>query len=265
MNAWIFDVDGVLVHLEKREIVETQLLIHILKLLQKGDLIAFVSGRSTGWQRKNVVKHLEEMAKEISFPSHLFDNIFLSGEFGGTRIHFENGQEVDNINEAHKIPEEILQDLNEAAKPFLSHFLIEPKQTIFTLFTTSFENFGKDKILLGEKLEEVVKKYNLRNLIEVHVDTTAVNVKYKNATKLYATAQVIEWIGRKHSIPTHFYAFGDSLSDLEIGEELAKQEKPFTFVYVGKPDTLPKNLSFPVTTTKEYYDRGTLEFLTRSA
>lgn len=265
MNAWIFDVDGVLVHLEKREIVETQLLIHILKLLQKGDLIAFVSGRSTGWQRDNVVKLLEEKATEISFPFSLFDNIILSGEFGGTRIHFEKGNEVDDVNAAHKIPKNVLQDLHEAARPYLSRFVIEPKQTIFTLFTTSFATFEEDKVILKEKLQQVVKKHGMESLIEVHIDTTAINIKYKEATKLYATEQVLEWIERKGATPAHFYGFGDSLSDIEIGKDLEKQKKPFTFIYVGDPQKLPTDLSFPVITTKERYDKGTLEFLTQSA
>lgn len=262
--CWIFDVDGVLVHLEKREVVEKELIVYILSLLKKGDLVAFVSGRSTQWQKDNVVRLLKENADKTDFPLSSFDNIFLSGEFGGTKIHFKHGVEIDDLNETHRVPAEVLKDLHKAAKPYLSHFVIEPKQTIFTLFTTSFATFGKDKEKLGEKLKQVLEKHGRENNIEVHADTTAINVKYKDATKLYATEQVLRWAERKGATPTHFYGFGDSFSDLEIGEALQKQKKPFTFVYVGDPDKLPADLSFPVTTTYERYDKGTLEFLSNS-
>ncbi len=263
MNAWIFDVDGVLVHLEERRLVEKQLLVHILSLLQKGNTVAFISGRSTSWQRNNVITLLEEEAKRLQLPFSLFDNVFLSGEFGGTSIYFQEGKEIDQINKAHIIPKSVLSKLKKETQPFLEKFILEPKETIFTVFTKSLKTFSKDKIILVDKFQGVLNAHNSKDKLEIHVDSTAINVKYKEATKSYATGQVLSWLQKKQITSNEFIVLGDSLSDLEMGEELQRRQMPFTFVYVGDQESLKnKQPSFPLTFTREKYDKGTLEYLT---
>src|SRR5258706_2012747 len=262
MNAWIFDVDGVLVHLEERRIVEKQLLVSIISLLQKDDVVTFISGRSTSWQRNNVITLLEKEAQRLELPFSLFDNVFLSGEFGGTSIYFQEGKEIDQINKAHIIPKDVLSKLKKETQPFLDKFILEPKETIFTVFTRSLKTFSKDKIILVDKFQRVLNAQNAQDKLEVHVDSTAINVKYKEATKAYATGQVLFWLQKKQITPNEFIVLGDSLTDLEMGEELQRQQMPFTFVYVGDQETLETHQpSFPLTFTKEKYDKGTLEYL----
>lgn len=260
-TAWIFDVDGVLVHLEKRQLVEKDLITHILNLLQQGDLVAFASGRSTHWQRENVIKLLEDKAKEQGLSMSLLDRVFISGEFGGTRIYFHEGHERDEVNKDHVIPKDVFEELLACVEPFLHDFILEPKQTIFTIFTKKLKTFSTDCPILVAKFQTVIDTHSLQEEIEVHADTSAINVKYKRANKRYATEQILSWIQGKNQEVEHIYAFGDNLSDLEIGEELTNKNLLFTFVYVGDPTKLPKNLSFPITKTQEHFDKGTLEFL----
>ena len=48
MTAWIFDLDGVLVHLETHKVVEHEIIDFILKRLIIGEPIILISGRNFG-------------------------------------------------------------------------------------------------------------------------------------------------------------------------------------------------------------------------
>ena len=110
-----------------------------------------------------------------------------------------------------------------------------------------------------EKLSELVTKLGLGDEIEVHQDTIAVNVKNKRLNKHQATKKFLEWLATKEIEPELFYVFGDSQSDLQIGEELCDQGKKVKFIYTGKDDL--GNLPFEVVRPSKLYDEGTLEYL----
>lgn len=259
--AWLFDVDGVLVHIEEHRIVEIQLIHEIITHLSHHEPIALISGRSAEWQKDNVITLIhQEFTKTPQDPS-LLDNLYISGEFGGTAIEFVHGKEVFGKDTSLLIPQDLLADATEIAKPFQGDIVIEPKQTIFTIFAHSIHQYNQVADTLLEKFQKLVKHYHLQDEIEVHRDTISINIRHKKATKHYATHQFLSWLKRKNINPQHYYAFGDSASDIQIGEELAQRQLPFTFVFVGLPEKLPGHLSFPVVETQERFDKGTVAFL----
>ena len=62
--------------------------------------------------------------------------------------------------------------------------------------------------------------------------------------------------------PEKYFVFGDSPTDLEMGEELHRQQVPFEFIYVGEQTELNQlKPAFSISFTKGDFDEGTLEFL----
>lgn len=261
MNAWIFDVDGVIVHSSTWQIAD-RLIDKITQKLLSHDPVIFISGRGVTFQDQTIVSLMKKALESSSAALSLLDNVYLSGEFGGTSLTYTNGHHQENIHQAFVLPDGIIDDFTRVTEPFLDDFVIEKKQTIFTVYCRNREQFHAKKNMLLGLYREIVEKYHLLEQIELHSDSSAINVKYKKATKDFATKGALAWLGEKQLTPEHFYVFGDSPSDLAIGEELFANTLPFTFVYVGNPDTISnrKEPFVPIFPTQKE-DKGTLEAL----
>ena len=250
MTAWIFDLDGVLVHLETHKVVEHEIIDFILKRLIIGEPIILISGRNVVWQRDNVLSLIKDkISQENINSSIILDNLYLSGEFGGTSISFEDGQEMHVVDNSLFLPQDLILEAEQITIPYAFDFIRDSKETIFTVFTHSIDIFSKKADELVDKYKQLLKKYYVDQEIEVHKDTTAINIKYKKANKRYATEKAISWLKRKKLFIEKFVAFGDSASDLEIGEELQSEKLPFEFVFVGFIEKLKNKPTFPLIQT----------------
>lgn len=265
MNAWIFDVDGVIVRSHTWEI-ENKLIGKITQKLISHEPVVFISGRSVEFQDDAIVSLIKKSLEKQAASSAFLSNLYLSGEFGGTSLTYTNGEPKENINQEFGIPEGMIDDLTLATKPFLKYFVIEKKKTIFTVYFRNSGQFKAKKDTLMSLYRKIVEKYHLTKQIELHSDSSAINVKYKKATKDFATKEVLAWLGEKNLTSEYFYVFGDSASDLAMGEELFANQLPFTFVYVGNPDTISgrKEPFLPIFPTQKE-DKGTLEALQKLA
>lgn len=261
MNAWIFDVDGVITNLATRKVEHPQIIQQIVGKLKAGEPVGIITGRALPWLYNGVLSKIEGQAK----PQDL-SNLFASPEFGAITIDYKEGKRVENIDKTLLIPSSLINECRLIAGNYKDVFYVdEEKITHFTLAVHKGINenvFKTKQIELVKKLGELVTKLGFGDEIEVHHDSIAINVKNKKLNKHLATQKLLSWLMGKNSNPELFFVFGDSTSDLQIGEELNKQKKNVKFIYTGK-DGLG-NLPFEVVRPSKLYDEGTLEYLTSS-
>ncbi len=259
MKVWIFDVDGVITNKETQK-VDDQILAIISGFISSGDKVAFITGRSFEWLEKEVLDYLE---KKIEAPS-LLDNIYAVSEFGGVCLKHKNGKEEVIVEKNLTPPVYLRKEVSIIANDFLSSAWIEEKKTIITVAIKigySLEKFKKDQEVLISKFEELLEKYNLREDFEIQVDPFAVNIRNKNLNKSIAVGKVIRWLGDNDANTLEFCVFGDSKSDLEMGEELFREKKNFKFIFVGEKENIEENFIFDIFFTNEHFEKGTLEYL----
>ncbi len=259
MNAWLFDVDGVITNLATRKVEYPQIIQKIVEKLQNNEPVGIITGRALPWLYNGVLSEIEDQTK----PQGL-SNLFASPEFGAITIDYAEGKRVENIDKTLLIPSSLINACRSIVGSYKDVFYVdEEKITHFTLAVHKGIDesvFKTKQIELVEKLSELVIKLGFGDEIEVHHDSIAINVKNKKLNKHLATQKLLIWLKGKNSNPELFFVFGDSKSDLEMGEELFNQGKKFTFVYVGEGEI--KQKPFEVVRTTRLYDEGTLEYLT---
>jgi phosphoserine phosphatase len=264
MTAYLFDIDGVITNPQTRQIGNPELITHIVSRLEKNNPIGLISGRAYPWIVERVLQKIEHyVAEHTNLSPNILDNLFVSGEFGGVGAVHVNGKRKEFIKRDVIIPPELRNQLKNVAKQFTQYaFIDEEKQTQFSMEM----NYDRDEQTFSHNAREIAKTLCTvvgdNASIEVHVDRIGINVKYRNVNKHYATDQFLGWLQEKKRKPQKFYVFGDSVSDLEIGEALHKHNLPFTFVFVGEKELIEeKHVQFPFIVTQGHCDEGTLEFL----
>lgn len=263
-KAYIFDVDGVITDPVEKKITKPELIDIIAHKLQQNIPVAFISGRGMQWLEGQVISVLE-----VYFDNHpemdikLLDNVYVSGEFGGVSALHKNGVREEFVNQELAISDDLRMKVNEVSEKFSYYAKIEhDKQTQFSMEAKSGNEFFGDE---GKRIADTLKKeIDSYPDLEVHVDRIGMNVKNKNANKRYAIKQYLQWAAEKGFASEIYYVFGDSASDLEMGEELYNQNKNFEFIFVGnKENLLGKSPQFKLTITEGHCDAGTLEYLKR--
>ncbi len=261
-EAYIFDVDGVITDPVEKKVTKLELIEILAIKIQQNVPVALISGRGLIWLRKQVVSLLETYLDDHpEMDKKKLDNLYVSGEFGGVYYIHTDGVGKELINQDFFIPQKLRDTLNKTAEQFEDTGFVEhDKQTQFTIEAHSGKDFFKDN---GEEIVAVLRKdIAAYPQLQAVFDRIGMNVKNENANKRHAIKQYLQWLEEKGFTPEKFYVFGDSPSDLEMGEELNAQGKQFTFIFVGnKQDIANKRLDFPVTIMKEHCDAGTLEFL----
>ena len=257
-HAWLFDVDGVITNPETR-IPDSEVVSEIRKKLAAGQPVAIITGRSLEWLDDTLLRDFEAETKD----KFTLDNLFASTEFGGMHMDYTGGKRNEPREEDQRIPEDVAEEakrqINEARDTV---FFDKSKRTTLT----AEMNHGlaaEDFKPVGEKLyssfQKLLKEKGASDF-DAHMDTIAVNIRHKNANKSFATKQALKWIKAKHLKPESYFVFGDSPSDLEMGEELARENLPFEFVYVGKKEP-DRKVNFSITFTGGNYEKDTAKFL----
>lgn len=235
---------------------EPEIITEIINRLKKGEPVSLVSGRALPWLREQVVN---KIIAESNDPD-ILKNFFVSAEFGGVSVHFENGKEVDDIDQDVSLsPDQIKQLSDLVTGEFSDIAFVDPEKV--THFTAEMnhgipmELFKQRQLGLSDRMNSILG--DNANL-EVHNDRIATNVKSRRLNKHLAIQKVLAWLDKKGVSPKNFVVFGDSESDFEMGRELANQGREFTFVYVG--EQVPANLGFNIV-HQGGVDHGTLEYL----
>ena len=257
MNAWIFDVDGVLSNLEARSIIEPSLLPSLSLILQQEDLLACNTGRDNEWVKRQVLQPLENSGVSSS----LLKDVFLSCEKGGTWQEADKDLEV---NTDFSLPSNLFQQINKLISEEFSDsmFFDSAKRTMVSIEMrkdVTIDYFQERQKELHPILIKFLEEAGMLYDYIMQEDLIATDIIHKGAGKDVGMEHILNWISAKGHTVEHFYCFGDNPADAHMGELLAKRSLPFTFVYVGtKP--LP-NLAFRPMVTQEKFDKGTAESL----
>src|SRR5579862_6550058 len=194
MNAYLFDVDGVLTNPQKRKINKPELIAFLVAKLQQGVPLAFISGRGMLWLRSNMVKVFENyLSDHPGFEERILDNVFVAGEFGGVMCIHEREIRKESINHEFTIPEEVNRGLHLVSFEFSEYINIETEKQ--TIFTVAAKNNAKKKAFQTHKTDiieafgQVVAQYKD---IEVQSDSIAVTIRNKKANKKYAAAKFLQ-------------------------------------------------------------------------
>lgn len=254
-HVFLFDCDGVLTN--KNQETNRDVLKKIAGLVERGNLVAFITGRSVDWTKKEVLSPLENLIINKSF----LENIRTAAEFGGVDLTFKDSEEKIHIEKDLVIPQELRKEADKITSGFDKTTWVELKQTVASYACIpggSVDNFKEDQKELAKKLEELLKDKGLNSDFEVQTDLLGTNIRNRQLNKLFATKKVTEWVDSKITTPSHFYAFGDSKSDLEMADELKRQNRDFDFIFVGEEKIQP---DFEAKFTEKKLDQGTLEYL----
>ena len=261
-HAWLFDVDGVITDSEKRESVEVKVLNEILNRIKIGEPVALITGRGEKWLVDNVISQLEE--NMIGEPR---DNLFISGEVGGVTIRYINSQRLTEKDESLSLPKNVVEQAVALVKAHFSQamFFDETKNTLVTFQVHEnydLQSFKEKQEELTPQLNKLLEDAKLNDKFEIHKDRLAINIRSRNATKSHVTQKVLEWLASKNLKPHKFKIFGDSPSDLEMAQAIFEKGLDFEFIFVGDPAEISgQNYPFPITFTKQKFEKGTLEYL----
>ncbi len=261
-TAWLFDIDGVITNPETKHVEEKEITDFIVQRLENGDFVALVTGRALSWILDRVTPLIESGIKNPVF----LNNFYVSGEFGGTFMVWDNGTEKSEIDRSISIPQEIISEAKKAAEEFSdSNFFDPDKKTMVSIEMKDgmrVEDFAPIQARLADALRSILDKYDQGEKLEVHVDRIATNIRDKNLNKHYSARQVAKWIDSKGIKPEIYRIFGDSASDVEMAEEINSTKTPIEMIFVGEKDQLKgKNFNFPVIFTDAACDKGVLEFI----
>lgn len=257
-SVWIFDVDGVITDLQKKQVQTPQLFPLLTKRLENREPVIFNTGRDINWVLERVIKPWQESA-----PEEHFSHVFLIGEKGGTWQ--EIGKEII-IDDRFRIPLAFQNDLRKLIADEFSDtmFFDENKKTMISVEMKNEEDIdtyhGRQEELVLAILS-LLKKHNLENLT-IDKSNISTDIQHPEVGKGFGIKRALTWLEEQKHQPDNFYCFGDSFSDLEMGEELHRQEKPFTYVYAGIKENIdPTSYPFTIHFTKAQFDKGTVEFL----
>lgn len=260
MTAWLFDVDGVLTNPQDKTI-SPEVLSEIIKRLKKKEPVAVVTGRSSEWLKERLMPAFLSLGKP-----DILDYLFISGEFGGVSSNFKDGKEKEIIDDSLSVPREIVNKGKDIAGEYHSMFFDSTKKTMVSIEMNDgyrdMDNFKQEQKKLGGALRKILDEIGLSKKFEVQDDTIATNIRNKKANKGNSASQVLNWLRDGGINPDNFICFGDSISDLEMGQKINDYGFKIQFVFVGKPEDLNNiNVSFPIVQPKQRYDMGTLKFL----
>ena len=262
MTAWLFDVDGVITNSETKQITDPQIVDEIISLLGK-EKVAFITGRSSSWL---VEKVLSEIEKKVG-DKNILDNLIALCEFGGVVLTYKNGLLSKSKKPSFIIHKELNREFQALIETKFSDSMLvdRTKETMIT--AEVHDNFDLKKFKVEEEklasnLSSLLDKYNQKNRLAVHVDRLGINIRYKEENKSTAVKEFLGWLENQKIKPWKFIAFGDSRNDTEMAEELYRQNLNFEFVFVGERQDLEgEGFPFPITFTKEHFEKGTLEYL----
>lgn len=262
-TAWVFDIDGVITNIKKEIITEPLILNLIIKILEKGEPVAFNTGRGIDWTQTTT---LNPLVNKIS-NKHLLKNLFTSAESGGVSAIFaENGSLDIKIDESLKMPNDLDQKVRELVNEKYSKTMrYEDKKTMSTTKIkegTSIEDYHKDQKEIAKDLQKIIDSSKSPVQLKVDVSTIGTAIMYETAGKDKGVELILEWLSDREIQPQKFITFGDSISsDILMAQEIYSQGFSVEFVYVGEENIDTSNYPFPIKQTKNKFEKGTLEFL----
>lgn len=263
MNAYIFDVDGVLADPIQKQITEPKLLPAVAKILAEDNPVALNTGRSLSWVIARIIIPLEKIISNKS----LFKNVIIVGEKGNTLLTYHNGK-WENQTLTSRISATLETHIKQITESeFEQSMFFDPDKTtmISVEMKDGFDNntyFEQQQKLL-EKIKHLLHMPEYKNLkLRIDPSQISLDIQPQDAGKHLGAVRIEKWLKENKCKPEKVIMFGDSPSDIEMAEEL-QDRFPCEFVFVNDPAKIDvKSLTCTVTFTKAKFTQGTLEYLT---
>lgn len=263
-NAWLFDVDGVLSHLEQKKVTEAELFEQLLKRLEAGEPIIFNTGRDVGFVIKNILEPLSKILPD----QNLLKNILTVGEKGAVSALYDEKLDLkEYVDQTVTIPKDLQNEIKGIVDEEFSEYMFfdVSKKTMISIEALpgcDLKQFGIQQKILNQRIAQLLDKYQLSDKYKIQPDQIATNVECVRVGKDLGVQRMYWWLQHGHIKPKKFIAFGDSLSDLAMAAELDKRHLPVEMVFVGDPKVLAgKEYKFSVTCANDLYEKGTLDYL----
>ena len=267
-TAWIFDVDGVLSDPEHKTIDERFFEI-IFQKLEEGEPVALNTGRSIDWVIEKMIHPIQKKIKNKSDISRFF----VVGEKGATWMSLDAmGNMHRDRNDSFILSHELRERMKEMVEEKFSDcvFFDDTKETMISIEmkdSYDVEKFKHRQKELNSEMKKIIKE--IGNGHKMDPTIIATDIEDVRVGKAIGTKRILTWLESNKLTPEKFIAFGDSVSDLEMADELEKKGKQVTFVYVGDPEKLKKAEEEGKVKNKAIIDevggftKGTLRYLTR--
>lgn len=264
--AWLFDIDGVLTDPQEKRIVLPQIFEELIKILKRGEPVGLNTGRSFEFMVTEVLEPFEEKIED----KRMLENIFAAGEKGALWIVYgKDGERVMKIDEEISVPKEIQKMVRElVGKEKYSDivFYDEAKKSMVSIELKkgrTIEEFRNYQSELKSDLQDILERFSWENKYRVDSTRIAFDIESLKVGKALGVRKLVELFNEKGIYPREYISFGDSSSDYEMFEELSRMGEKVEFVFVGEPESLVGKDTKKVTFTKQFFDKGTLEYLQR--
>lgn len=264
-HAWLFDVDGVITNRQEKKVTEPEILDQMIRRLEIGEPVVLVTGRSLKFLKDRVVSPLSAKLEDKNY----LVSLLIVGEKGGAMATFNKEGEIQELfDQSLHVFGPLKKEIEQTVEGNFADtmFFDDSKMTMISIEMrngTKLEDFWRQQGKLGRILQGLLTKYNLYGQLRVDPTTIATDIEDKKVGKAYASSRVLDWLNERNIKPQGFVVIGDSQSDLNMAEEIDRNNFPVKFVYVGETQRLrTEGVSFPVVLTKGQYESGALEYLT---
>ncbi len=264
-EAFIFDIDGVLVSIDTHRIENPQILQFLIQLLLKNEPVALNTGRPLSWVKNAIINNIEKEIKDKS----LLKNLIAVCEKGGVVLTFDtNGVEKIFIDKSININDDIKNAVRQmiATKFPNDVFYDEEKQTMVTVEKKeeiTLKHFNEIHPLLDIEIKKILEKLDKESKINFIPTTIDTDIENNFVGKDFGVSKILAWLKSKGHSKDKFITFGDSLSDLAMAEHLSKEGYLVKFVFTGEKEIDINNYQFEIIITDQKYDKGTLEYLSK--
>lgn len=259
--AYLFDIDGVLTDPSEKKVTEEGLFDQIIGRLKKGEPVGLITGRSNVFIKDRVINKLIERIDDKT----ILNNLVAVGEMGGTWMtvdaegHLHEGQ-AQGLAIAEGLKQKVRELVESKYKD--SMFFDETKTQMMTVEMNDGHNldeFHKVREEFVKDLEEILAGEKFK----VDSASIATDIEDPHLGKALAAERFLQFVKDRGINPGRFVTFGDSKSDFEMADELARRGKKVEMVYVGDKAKLGEvSKDYPI----EYiggFTQGTLEYLSR--
>ena len=248
-QAYLFDIDGVLVNPHTKSVEQPELFDQIVNRLERGDWL----GLNTGRQSEFMIEHILEPLEQRLSDKGLLQRIFACGEKGGVWIVYDaQSQRTTHVHPLLQMPHKLREEIQEVVSqtPFDDVVFYDGNKK--TMISVELKRgkpiaaFDGIKHALHDRLKTVLLNYP-----HLVLDSTLISfdIQPAEAGKDLGARKFVEWVESKGQSPHCYFTFGDSRSDYAMHEELQRLGKSSTFVFVGGQQLLKgknwDNVIFP--------------------
>jgi hydroxymethylpyrimidine pyrophosphatase-like HAD family hydrolase len=262
-TAYLFDVDGVLTDLVEKEVTEKELFDFLGAFVRQGDLVAFNTGRTTGWVNEKIIQPLFEKIEQ----KELIADIVTIAEKGGTWMTFdEQGVAKLNKDSSMTLPQQVRQAIKQLVQDKYTDamFFDEGKETMISVemhdgFAISLYDDRQKEF--DKEAEDILSQSGLTDKYKIHTVAISTDIEARHAGKALGVDRLLTIFVEKGITTSKFITFGDSPADIEMADELHTRGKDVIFVYTGDKETLGEiTKPYPIEFAAGY-TQGTLAYL----